>query len=120
VVQFGTLSEAEMANPAAGEQANGQCHDVVASDDTRFGESFFRANFNLGANPANRSRNRSTGHGRENLNCSVSSQHAYRTPAGGTSQIGPDDVTPGYQFGVVSLASRAATSTTIGSCGVKR
>jgi hypothetical protein len=35
-------------------------------------------------------------------------------------RIGPDVVTPAYQFGIVSLASRAATSTTIGSCGVNR
>lgn len=109
-----------MADPAAREQAKRQGHDVVASDHTHFGESFFRANFDFRANPANRSRNRSAGHGRENLNGGVSSQHAHRTPASGASEIGPDNVPPGYQFGIVSLASRAATSTTIGSCGVKR
>jgi|GEM_PF-5846654 len=109
-----------MANPAAGEQGNGQCHNVVASDHTHFGESFFRANFNLRANPANRSRNWSAGHGRENLNGGVSGQHAHRTPASGASEIDPDNVTPGYQVGIIPLASRAATSTTMGSCGVKR
>lgn len=63
VVQFGTFSKAEMANPAAGEHASRQCHDVVASDHTYFGESFFRANFNLGPNSANCSRNRGASHG---------------------------------------------------------
>jgi hypothetical protein len=120
VVQLGTFSKAEMADPAAGEHADRQCHDVVARDHTYFGESFFRSNFDLRANPANCSRNRSAGQRRENLNGSVSCQHAHRTPASGASQIGPDDVAPGYQFEIVSVASRAATSTMIGSCGVKR
>jgi hypothetical protein len=109
-----------MANPATGEQANRQGHDVVASDHTHFGQSLIRANFDLRANPADRSRDRSACHGRENLNGGIAGQHAHRTPASGASEIGPDDVTPRYQFGIVSLASRAATSTTIGSCGVKR
>ena len=120
VVQLGTSSKAEMADPAAGEHAYRQRHDVVASDHTYFGESFFRANFDLRANPANCSRNRSAGHGRENLNGSVSSQHAHGTPASGASQIDPENVASGYQFGIVAVASRAATSTMIGSCGVKR
>jgi hypothetical protein len=109
-----------MADGAAGEQANRKCHDVVASDHTHFGESFFGTNFDLRSYSAHRSRNRSAGHGRENLNGGISRQHTDRTPPSGASQIGPEDVAPGYQFGIVSLAKRAATSTTMGSWGVKR
>jgi hypothetical protein len=120
VVQLGTFTNSEMANPTAGEHAYWQRHYVVAGDRTHFGESFFGANFDLRANPADRSCNRSTGHGRENLDGGVSGQYAHRTSASGTSQISPNNVTSGYQFGIVSPASRAATSTMIGSCGVKR
>jgi hypothetical protein len=73
VVQLGTFSKAEMANPAAGEHAYRQCHDTVAGDHTYFGESFFRANFDLRPNPANFSCNWSAGYSRENLNGSVPS-----------------------------------------------
>jgi hypothetical protein len=109
-----------MADPVTGEQVIRQRHDVVTSDHANFGESFLRSNFNFRANPANRSRYWGTRHGRENLNGSVSSQHAHWTPASGPTKIGPDDVPSGYQFGIVSLASRTAASSTIGSCGVER
>ena len=117
---MGTFPNSEMADPTAGEHAYRQRHYVVAGDHTHFGKSFFGANFDLRTNPTNRSCNRSTGHGRENLDGGVSGQHAHRTSASRASQISPNNVTPGYQLGIVSPASRAATSTTIGSCGVKR
>ena len=72
-IQCCPLSKAEMADPISDEQVDGQCHDVVTGDHAGFGEPFLRANFNLRANPANRSRYWSAGQRRENLNGSVSS-----------------------------------------------
>lgn len=120
VIQLGTLPKAETANGGAGEKAQGQRHDVVARDHTRFGQSFFGPDSNFRTYPANRSRNRSARQGRENFDGCISRQYAHRAPASRAPQVGPDDVAPGYQFGIVSLASRAATPTTIGSWGVKR
>src|ERR1019366_590778 len=72
-VQLGTFSNAEMADPAAGQQRNRQSHDVVASDHTHFGQPFFGANFDLRSNPPNSSRNRGAGDSREDLYGRVSS-----------------------------------------------
>src|ERR1700722_17235187 len=119
-VQLGAFSGAEMTNRIAREQAHRKRHDIVASYRTHFGQSFFAANFDLRANPSKRSRNRSARHCRENLDGGISRQYADWSPTRSASQIGPNYVAPGYQLGIVSLAKRAATSTTIGSCGVNR
>jgi len=117
-VQRDAFCEAERTDSAARQHGYGQCHDVVARDDAHLGKSFSRTNLHLRSDAANRSRNRSAGDGRENLNGGVSSQHAHETSPDGESQIDPNNVASRYQFVIVSAASRAATSTMTGSCGV--
>lgn len=115
VVQLGSLSGVEMAHPTAGQQRNRHSHDVVARDHAHLGQPLFGADFDLRSNPPNGSSNRNADDGREDLYGRVSSQDAHWTPTSGTSHIGPENVAPGYQLGIASVASRAATSTIIGS-----
>jgi hypothetical protein len=93
---------------------------VVAADHTDLGQALLGAHLHLRANPPDRPGYRRTRHRLEHRDRRVPGQHAYRPPTSRWPEVGPVQLPARYHPGAFSAASRAATVTIAGSCGVRR
>ncbi len=99
------------------EVGKGKRKNVVATDHAGLWQAFVRANFDFGADTANRSCYRSASDRTEYRNCGVTGEDTDGTSTGWIAKICPKNVIASYHAGAVFAASRAADLSSAASGG---